>query len=197
MVEIIRGDQVDFDPRPQMSRVFVEGFYPWMKSVSKDKDKLTKVFAHMFNLERFFVVVKGEQIAAMAACTNGTSPVVLDRKVFVQVLGLVRGNISYMSLRKHMMSSSLPFSIGAKTGVIEFVATAPEFRQHGMAYALLAHVMASQPFDAYILEVAGNNEGAMKLYTKLGFREFKRIKAPKRSMVDEFVYMRYSAALKL
>ena len=190
-MEIKRGDQVAFDPKPQMSRIFVEGFYPWIKHICKDKDRLINVFAHMFDLERFYVAVDAGQIAAMAACTDGTSPVVLDRKIFAQVLGLVRGNISYFILRRHMMCGSLPFAIGSNTGVIEFVATAPEFRQQGMAQALLSHVMAALPFDTYMLEVADNNAGALRLYEKLGFKEIKRIKASKRSGINEFVYMRH------
>jgi len=189
-MEIKQASQTTFDPRPQMSHIFVEGFYTWIKHICKDKEKLTKLFTHMFDLEQFILALEGQQVAAMAACTNGTSPVRLSRNVFTQVLGPMRGNISYIILRRHMMNNSLPFTISPKTGVIEFVATAPEFRNQGVGYTLLTNMMAALPYNSYMLEVADNNIGAMRLYAKLGFKEFKRVKAPKRTRVNEFIYMR-------
>ena len=191
-MDTIRADQLDFDPRTQMSRIFVEGFYPWIKSICEDKDTLTAVFAHMFDVSRFFVAVDGGRVAAMASCTSGVPPVALDRKTFSRVLGLVRGNISFMILKRHMMSNALPFDLSPKTGVIEFVATSPDFQRRGAAYSLLEYVMESQPFDSYVLEVADNNDAAIRLYEKLGFKEIRRVKGSKRSGVNEFVYMRTS-----
>ena len=196
-MEIIQASQTTFDPKPQMSRIFVEGFYPWIKHISHDKDKLTRVFTHMFDLERFYLAVEGGTVAAMTAITSGTSPVRLERKDFAQVLGRVRGTINYIKLRRHMMHNTLPFTISPETGVIEFVATAPEFRKQGICRALLSHVMANLPHDSYILEVADNNAEAFRLYQGLGFKEFKRVAASKRSGASAFIYMRYSAALKL
>jgi len=187
-----RANNLDFDPRPQLSRIFVEGFYIWLKSVNKDKAKLTRLFTHMFDLSLFYVAYENGQIAAMAACTGGLSPVKLDRKQFTQVLGWLRGIISYVILKRHMMNNNPPFTLSPETGLIEFVATAPEYVRKGYCRALLSYVMDSQPFDAYMLEVAENNFGAMALYEKLGFKEIKRVSAPKRSGVGAYVYMRRS-----
>ena len=196
-MEIIKASQLDFDPKPQMSRIFVEGFYTWIRHISKDREKLIEVFAHMFDLQRFFVAVKDRQVAAIAACTGGVSPVSLCREVFAKVLGPVRGNISYWRLRRHMMHNSLPFTISPKTGVIEFVATAPEYRNQGIGHALISYMIENLPHDSYMLEVADTNTTAKRLYERLGFKELKRVAASKRSGAGAFVYMRYSAALKL
>ena len=196
-MKIIQANQASFDPRPQMSRIFVEGFYPWIKHINEDKNLLIKVFTHIFDLEWFYIAVEDEKIAAMAACTNSAPPVKLCRKEFSQALGPLRGNISYFILRRHMMNNSMPFPICKKTGVIEFVTTAPESRKQGIGQALLSHIMATSPHDSYILEVADTNSEAMRLYERLGFKEFKRVRASKRSGVNAFIYMRYSAALKL
>ncbi|MCL2377823.1 MAG: GNAT family N-acetyltransferase [Defluviitaleaceae bacterium] len=205
-MEIIQASQASFDPKPQMSYIFVEGFYPWIKHISKNKEKLVKVFTHMFELERFYLAVESQKIAAIAACTSGTTPVCLCRKDFVQVLGPVCGNISYLRLRRHMMHNSLPFNVSPKNGVIEFVATAPEFRKQGIGHTLLTHIIANLPHETYMLEVAETNTSAKRLYDRLGFKEFKRVAASKRSGAGAYIYMRlnaepaklhYSAALKL
>ncbi|MCL2405912.1 MAG: GNAT family N-acetyltransferase [Defluviitaleaceae bacterium] len=191
-MEIIQASQATFDPKPQMSYIFVEGFYPWIKHISKDKQELVQVFTHMFNLERFYLAVEGHHVTAIAACTSGTSPVSLCRKEFARVLGPIRGNISYLRLRRHMMHNTLPFAISPKTGVIEFVATAPEHRNHGIGHALLSHIITTLPHDSYMLEVADNNANAKHLYEKLGFKEFRRVAASRRSGAGAFVYMRCS-----
>jgi len=189
-MEFTRADQLQFDPRLQLSRVFVEGFYTWIRHICKDKARLTAVFSHMFLLEKFYVAVEGETIAAMTACTPGISPIALDRKEFSRVLGFARGNFSYFILKRHMVRNGYPFPLSPTTGSIEFVATAPEFRQRGLARELLTYVMAQTPFDSYILEVADTNSHAVCLYEGLGFREIRRVKAPKRGVVNFFIYMR-------
>ena len=186
----IRADEVDFDLRPQLSRVFVEGFYTWIKHFHKDKKKLTEAFTHVFDLKHFFVTMDGDTVAGMVACTHGYAPIALNRKTFVKVLGLIRGNIAYFMLKRHMIRNAYPFSLSPKTGSIEFVATASEYQRRGIARDLILHTMGANPYDSYVLEVADTNKGAVSVYEKLGFKEIKRIKAPRGSGVNFFLYMR-------
>jgi ribosomal protein S18 acetylase RimI-like enzyme len=189
-MDFIQANKLTFDPREQMSDVFVEGFYEWIRHFCKDKDKLKQVFAHVFTMEYFYVAVVQGEVAAMAACTGGFSPIKLVRAEFTRVLGFIRGNIAYFMLQRHMVRNSYPFSISKNTGSVEFVATAPNFRKQGVGYNLLNFIMANNPYDAYILEVADTNTNAVRLYEKLGFSEIKRVKAPRGSGVNFFLYMR-------
>jgi len=189
-MDFLRADKIDFDTRPQLSRVFVEGFYDWIRHFHKDKDKLTEAFIHIFDLSHFYVALDGENIAAMVACTQGYAPISLDRKIFAKVLGFFCGNITYFMLKRHMVRNAYPFNLSKQTGSIEFVATAPDYRKRGIAHDLIIHVMEANPYNSYVLEVADTNTGAFNLYEKLGFKEMKRVKAPRRSGVDYFLYMR-------
>jgi len=182
---------LNFNPRTQFAHIFVEGFYTWINVFSKDKAKLKQAFAHSFLLEYFYVAVdENSTIAAITACTQSGSPIKLHRPEFVKALGLIRGNIAYFMLNRHMIRNAYPIPIDATTGYIEFVATAPEFQRRGAAHSLISHIMANTPHDAYILEVADTNTNAVKLYEKLGFKEIKRIKAPRGSGVNFFLYLR-------
>ena len=189
-MKFIRSDNLTFDPRPQLSRIFVEGFYVWIQNFHKDKDKLTAAFIHVFNLKHFYVAMDGEKIAGMVACTQGYAPIALDRKVFAKELGFFRGNFAYFMLKRHMVRNAYPFSLGARTGSIEFVATSPDYRNQGVARDLIMHTMQKNPYDSYVLEVADTNESAVSVYTKLGFKEIKRVKVPRNSGVNFFLYMR-------
>jgi len=225
-MKFICANELPFDVRPQMSYLFVEGFYSWIKYFSKDKDKLKETFKHIFDLEYFYVAVEdGDEkanaslsegsvagvppaerrglgqcpiengkIVAMTATTKGHAPITLQRKEFTKALGYIKGCITYYILNKHMVRNAYPFTLSPKTGTIEFVATAPDYRGKGIAFDLISFIINRKGtlFTSYILEVADTNEIAVRLYEKLGFKEIKRVKAPnpKRSGVNYFLYMR-------
>ena len=187
-----RADKVIHDIKPELSRVFVEGFYTWIRHFHKDKDKLVEAFTHIFDLKYFYVAIEDGEVAGMVACTQGYAPISLQRKKFTDVLGFFRGNFAYFMLKRHMVRNAYPFNLSRTTGSIEFVATAPQHRNKGIAHDLILYVMKENPYDSYVLEVADTNAGAVHLYEKLGFKEIKRMKAPnpKRSGVNNFLYMR-------
>lgn len=70
-MDIKISNEIDGNPREEMSRIFTEGFKQWLKFFSKNSETLTKAFAHAFVLERFCVAVIDGEIAGMTACTNG------------------------------------------------------------------------------------------------------------------------------
>jgi ribosomal protein S18 acetylase RimI-like enzyme len=192
-MQYVPADRLDFEAREQISRVFTLGFYQWLKYFSKDTDRLARALAHMFELSRFWVAVEGGTIAATCACTDGTkSPIRLDKAELRRHLGLIRGSFAYQMLRENLQEHSYPFTLASQTGSIEFVATAPEFRGKGVAFALLEHVMQTCGYCEYVLEVADTNESALRLYERLGFKEFQRVpeKHPKQSGLNFYVYMK-------
>ena len=78
-------------------------------------------------------------------------------------------------------------------GMVEFVAVSAKYRGQGVATAIMKHIFAVTPYEVYALEVADTNTNAVKLYEKLGYTEFMRIKQKhsKQSGVDYLVYMKY------
>jgi ribosomal protein S18 acetylase RimI-like enzyme len=152
----------------------------------------------MFILERFFVAMEDGEVAAITACTDGeAAPIHLEKAELKRHLGFVRGAFAYSMLKKNLQEHGYPFELSKDTGSIEFVATTPEYRNKGVAYALIEHVMGNRPYKNFVLEVADTNEAALRLYRRLGFEEFKRVKAPgaKASGVNFFVYMKKGFAV--
>ena len=191
-MKYIKASGLPFDPRPQMSRIFVECFHDHgLKSLCKDKAKLTKAMAHIFHLEHFYVALDGEKIAGFVGCVDKKPPPIsLDRKILRREMGFVRGTITYFALNYAIINKPYPFAQPPQSGSIEFVATAPEYQGRGVAFGLLSHVMEIMPYSKYVLEVVGINAVAIRLYEKLGFAEFMRTPAPKQSGLGHFVYMR-------
>ncbi len=196
---IENAGQLGESMRARVSEIFVEGFYQWLHFFSKDKQKLAAAFQHMFQYDFFYVALADGEIAGIAACTDGKKPCVrLRGKELRRHLGLVRGLIAEIFLKGEFEHHLYPFALAEGTGSVEFVATAPEYRGQGVASAIIAHFFGFPQFREYVLEVADTNTGAVKLYEKLGFREFTRVKMknPKQSGVNHLVYMKCAKETK-
>ena len=193
-MKILCASEFGNDTKMKISKIFVDGFFQWLNFFSKDKDKLTKAFSHMFNLEVFFVAVIDDEIAGIAACTDGkVSSIHLESKELKKHMGFFMGTITYSVLKREFEEKSYPFEIDKGMGMVEFVATSTKFRGQGVATAIMNYIFDSTPYCVYALEVADTNINAVKLYEKLGYTEFLRIKEKhsKQSGINYLVYMKY------
>lgn len=194
-MKIIRASEFDNDAKMKISKIFVDGFYQWLVFFSKDKDKLTNAFRHMFNLDVFYVAVIDGDIAGIMACTDGKVPSVhLESKELKKYLGYFRGTIAYSILKHEFEEKKYPFEIEKDMGMVEFVATSINHRGQGVATVIMNYIFDSTPYNVYALEVADTNTNAVKLYEKLGYKEFLRIKQKhnKHSGINHLVYMKYT-----
>lgn len=192
-MKIIRASELGNDTKMKISEIFVDGFFQWLNFFSKDKDKLAKAFSHMFNLKVFYIAVIDGEIAGITSCTDGkVSSIHLENKELKKHLGLFMGTIAYSVLKKEFEEKPYPFEIEKGMGMVEFVATSTKYRGHGVATAIMDYIFDFTPYDVYALEVADTNTNAVKLYEKLGYTEFLRIKQKhsKRSGVKHLVYMK-------
>jgi len=180
MYTIIRADQTDLNVRSQMSEIFADGFTQWLGFFSKDRHKIAKAFAHMFVVNQFYLALSGDKVAAMAACTDGTDlSVRLNTKQLIKHLGFYKGMLAGLILKREFQ---VPFKnpVGDQCS-IEFVGTALEFRGQGAASQVISYILESTPYKEYLIEeVADTNIPAMKLYEKLGFKEYKRKSLPRK-----------------
>jgi ribosomal protein S18 acetylase RimI-like enzyme len=63
----------------------------------------------------------------------------------------------------------------------------------GVAYGIINEIIKQTQYEEYILEVADTNCNAVKLYEKIGFMEFKRVKYKykRQSEINNLIYMKY------
>jgi len=193
-IEVINAEDLSINPRPEMSKVFVEGWYNDLKKLCKDKNKLQRAFEHIFKLEDFYVTLIDKKIMAFVAICDRVDErrvIHFDKKIMQKHLGFFRGSIATYMLTKVLIKKKYPFQIPAGTGVIELVATLPEARGKGLAGRTIDHVINASDYQEYILEVIDTNHDAIKLYERLGFEEFTRAKSPYPPKHSGFEYMIY------
>lgn len=193
-IEIVKASELSINPRPDMSKVFVEGWYKELKMLCKDKSKLEDAFEHIFKLEDFYLALVDQKIMGFVAVCDRVDEkrvIYFDKKVMRKHLGFFRGSFATYMLTKIMIKKKYPFEIPVGTGVIEFVATSAKARGKGVAGRTIEHVIATTGYQEYILEVIDTNHGAIKLYERLGFEEFTREKSPYPPKHSGFEYMIY------
>ncbi len=191
-MKYMRADQTSFDPRMDMSRIFVEGWYQWLKHLAKDKERLVRAFAHCFVLENYYVAVTEDEVASFVAVTDRKSPfMTVDKKVLRRELGLLRSAIAYGVINKYLANPVYPFSLEVGTGSFDIVGTVPKFRGQGIGRHLMLEAIKDQGYNKYVIETYDTNHSAIRLYEKVGFREFKRVpEKNKRAGFDYAVYLK-------
>lgn len=115
-----------------------------------------------------------------------------EKKELKRHLGFVKGTLAYTVLKRELENHPYPFELTPGTGSIEFVAVSSGHKGKGVATALINYIFEDTSYDEYILEVAYTNDVAVRLYTKIGFEEFTRVKEkhPKKSGINFLVYMK-------
>ena len=194
-MEIVLASQIDNEnARKQISKIFVEGFYEWIKFFSKDKNTLEQAFSHMFNLNAFYVAIVNEEIAGFASiCRKHANNIILNRKELQKHLGLFMGFFAYKVLRKEFEDKKYPFTITSDMQPIEFIATSSKYQRCGVASKIIQYIFDNNSHTSFILEVADTNSKAIALYKKLGFKEITKVKMKenKQSGIDYLLYMKY------
>jgi ribosomal protein S18 acetylase RimI-like enzyme len=177
----------------EISALFVEAFGEELKIISKDTNKLTRAFSHMFVLDYFYVGIIDNEIAGMMVCTDREHYCIKhNKKILINNLGLIKGFLAYMIFKNYFNKyPKYPVEMDERTGSIEFVATNKKYRRMGIAASIMEHIFSLRLYEKYILEVADTNERAYNLYKKLGYKDIHRIKQklPKQIGINYLVYM--------
>lgn len=188
-MEILRLRDIPPKRRGEAAAVLVEGFLAQLSALCKDAGRWERAFAGSLNPDRFWVAVEGA-VVGIAACSDDASRSVrASLGQVVGALGPLTGLIAWFVIRSELQSS---VCFGEGVGYVECVATSAHARGRGVASALLARLLEEAPYRAFVLEVVDTNEGARRIYERLGFREFERKRAsnPRQMGFNERIYMR-------
>ncbi|MFG1694402.1 GNAT family N-acetyltransferase [Nonomuraea sp. NPDC049309] len=191
-IEVVPAADLGERHRRAVAEVFVDGFGPDFSYFSDDPAELADALEHALVLDVFYVALLEGRPAGITACTDGRRPSFRhDRRELRRHLGFYKGTIADIGFRREF-AKPLPY---ARDGLasLEFVATALRYRGRGVATALLTHLLALPQYDEYVLaDIADTNTPALRLYEKLGFREFQRIRVrhTRRTGIRYYISMR-------
>lgn len=191
MLEVHHMSEINRDISTEVAIIFVDSYYDEIKFLSKDKEKLVKIFKNSFVKEAFYIALMDNEVAGILACSNNKMRAIhLEREVILQHLGFMKGSIIYFILENEFHT---PISYDDTTAYIESVATHISARGKGVATRLLEYVTERLPYKEYRLTVRDNNKTAISIYKKFGFKEFDRMG----SGFFEKKYFKYKIYMKM
>jgi len=173
--------------------VFIEGFYFTLSSVSKDREKLHKLFKSFLDYNMTYAYLQdGAAIGFLGLAYNQKRPVKLNREVFTQIMGGFAAKTSYKAVSAAFEKVK---DIGQQDILIDFIATSPEHRSKGIGAQIIAFVRDTLGYKKIQLETYSKNTRAIAFYERLGFRviDVKKSLMMKLSGYGSLVTMRFDA----
>lgn len=166
--KFVRLDLLDTQLIEKTARLLVDSFFSMFKGISKDPEILCRLFLPCLQLDSTYVLLKENQVAGFIAVSDSRKRAIIIREdVCISIFGPVKGKMIAWQLHKIL---SVPAVTGTQSGYIDFIATAPEFRRQRVAERLLIFVESHCDFTELFLDVLIDNQPAVRLYEKLGYR---------------------------
>ena len=183
--------QATENDRSDIALCIAEGFKKDFDVLCKNTHTVAAAISTGIQISRFYVAeVKNEIAGVMAISDCNGRAAVTDIASYKENFGFIKGHIANFVLKEEFES---PLDYPPTTGYIEFVAVRNTYQRKGIATSLLKESMTLSSYEDYVLDVTDVNTTAIRCYSALGFKEFKRVKEKhsKQKGFSSKIYMRY------
>ncbi len=183
--------QATEDDRSDIALCIAEGFKKDFDVLCKNTHTVATAISTGIQISKFYVTESENEIIGVMAISdcNGRA-VATDIASYKKNFGFIKGNIANLVLKEEFES---PLDYPPTTGYIEFVAVRNTYQRKGIATTILKESIIQSSYGDYVLDVTDVNTAAIRCYSALGFKEFKRIKEKhsKQKGFSAKIYMRY------
>lgn len=185
---IIPYGQLNEVQKYEVVEIFIDGFGHFM-TFTKDKKALRTLFFHALNPLYTYVLVENEAVLGMIGlATNKIRPVKFEKDICISLFGKFKGKLLCKQMNAIFQSPVVKMDTDL---YIDVLATSKESRGKGVATQLLEYSFHLQGYDNYYIEVMSKNENAKRLYEKMGFVEYKRVR------ISPLSFRRYGYPIKM
>ena len=172
MDEIKKLSELNENQINQAINVFVEGFYNVFSSISKDKEKLHRIFICSFDRDMTYAYLQDDEVVGFLGIANHIKrPLKFDKEVFIKEIGGFAGKVTYFGVSMAMEKLHV---ITSQEVYIDFIATNPNHRSKGIGKKLIMFVRESLGYKHIELEVFSKNPRAKQFYEREGFKVIKK-----------------------
>ena len=183
--------QATEDDRSDIALCIAEGFKKDFDVLCKNTHTVATAISTGIQISKFYVTESENEIVGVMAISdcNGRA-VATDIASYKKNFGFIKGNMANLVLKEEFES---PLDYPPTTGYIEFVAVRNTYQRKGIATTMLKESIIQSFYGDYVLDVTDVNTAAIRCYSALGFKEFKRIKEKhsKQKGFSAKIYMRY------
>jgi ribosomal protein S18 acetylase RimI-like enzyme len=183
--------QANENDRCDIALCIAEGFKKDFDVLCKNTHTVATAISTGLRISKFYVAESENEVVGVMAISdcNGRAAAT-DIASYKENFGFFKGNIANLVLKEEFES---PLDYPPTTGYIEFVAVRNTHQRKGIATSMLKESMIQSSYEAYVLDVTDVNTAAIRCYSALGFKEFKRVKEKhsKQKGFSAKIYMRY------
>ncbi|MCL2865974.1 MAG: GNAT family N-acetyltransferase [Lachnospiraceae bacterium] len=175
MDKIKKLSELDENQVNQALNVFIEGFYNIMSAITKDKEKLHRLFKNSFNYDITYAYLQnGEAVGFLGLGNYQKRALNLNKDIFTEILPEKLPTFAGKSMYKAMYSSMCKPHNGSPEEIyIDFIATNPEYRSTGIGTKLIKFIRGDLSYKTIGLDVMTKNPRAKKFYERMGFKVIK------------------------
>lgn len=177
--------------RSEIALCIAEGFKKDFDVLCKNTHTVAAAISTGIQISKFYVAESENEVVGVVAVSdcNGRAAAT-DIASYKKNFGFIKGNIANLVLKEEFES---PLDYPPTTGYIEFVAVRNAHQRKGIATSILRESMMQSSYEDYVLDVTDVNTAAIRCYSALGFKEFKRVKEKhgKQKGFSAKIYMRY------
>jgi ribosomal protein S18 acetylase RimI-like enzyme len=171
MGEILKLSELNESQVNQAFNVFVEGFYNVFSSISKDKNKLHRIFIYSFDRNMTYAYLQDDEpIGFLGIADHNKRPLKMNKEVFLEEIGGLAGKITYFGVSTAMEKLNV---VNPQEVYIDYIATSPNHRSKGIGKQLIAFVRDTLGYKHIELEVFSKNPRAKQFYEREGFKVVK------------------------
>lgn len=183
--------QANENDRSDIALCIAEGFKKDFDVLCKNSHTVAAAISTGIQISKFYVAESKNEVVGVVAISdcNGRAATT-DIASYKENFGFFKGSIANLVLKEEFES---PLDYPPTTGYIEFVAVRNSHQRKGIATSMLKESMIQSSYEDYVLDVTDVNTAAIRCYSALGFKEFKRAKEKhsKQKGFSAKIYMKY------
>ena len=171
MNEIKKLSELSEEHVNQALNVFVEGFYNVFSSITKDKDKLHKIFKHSFDFDMVYVYLLDDEVVGFLGVADCRKrPLKINKEVFLETIGGFAGKMTYLGVSTAMEKLNV---VSPQDIYVDFITTSPEHRSKGIGKQFIEFIRDTLGYKHIELELFSKNLKAKRFYEREGFKVIK------------------------
>ena len=132
---------------------------------------------NIFDNDKFYVALLGDEVIAICAVSYGSCPIKLNKFSMYRYFWYKKGKLFFSYLENIFVKRDYGFEIDKECGMIEFLAVKEEYRNKKIGFTMINHIMHDNKYVRYLAKVGNNNYSALKVFDNVGFEEFDREQA--------------------
>ena len=170
MGTVVKLSELDDKQLNQAVDVFVEGFYyPTLKRISKDKEKLHRLFINAFRGDMAYAFLHdGNVLGFLGLADQHNRPVKLDKTTYLEEFGNFSGQMVY----KQLIATMENIKVHSPDEIcIDYITTHPEHRSMGIGKKMIEYVRDNMGYKYIWLEVLSKNPRGIAFYEREGFKQ--------------------------